>query len=204
MIAATLKIENSLWHSGFKHILGIDEVGRGSWAGPLVLGGVILPVGVKLPTDLADSKKLSPKKRQLLAGEIFKIAKFTTIAEVSHSVINKYGLSRAIEIAFKKITDSAKSKADFYLIDAFSIKNIKRDMQLAITKGDEISASIAAASIIAKVYRDDLMQKLHVKYPVYNFAKNKGYGTRDHQSSISKNGFCEIHRTSFNLNYLIT
>lgn len=204
MITASLKIENSLWHSGFKNILGIDEVGRGSWAGPLVVAGVILPQNIKLPTNLADSKKLTAKGRESLSAQIKKVANFTTIAEVSHTVINQSGLSYAISLAFKKITDDAKSITDFYLIDAFNIKNIDPGRQLAIKKGDEISASIAAASIVAKVYRDNLMQSLSTKYPNYNFAKNKGYGTRDHQHAIRSNGFCQIHRTGFNLKYLVS
>lgn len=204
MITASLKIENSLWCSGFKNIIGIDEVGRGSWAGPLVVAGVILPQNIKLPANLADSKKLSSKNRESISTQIKKIAKFISIAEISHTIINHSGLSYAIDLAFKTITDEAKSTADFYLIDAFNIKNIDPSRQLAIKKGDEISASIAAASIVAKVYRDNLMQSLSTKYPNYNFANNKGYGTRYHQNAIRNNGFCQIHRTSFNLKYLVS
>lgn len=204
MIPASLKIEHSLWHSGLKNIVGIDEVGRGAWAGPMVVAGVILPANIKLSISLADSKKLTPKSRNILSLQIYKIAKFTTIIEISHDIINKSGLSQATQMAFSKITEASKTIADFYLIDAFYIKNISKDRQLAIKKGDEISASIAAASVIAKVYRDNLMQKIHIKYPAYNFAKNKGYGTGDHQDAIRNHGFCKIHRTSFNLSYLLS
>jgi len=204
VIGASLKIENSLWQSGLKHILGIDEVGRGSWAGPLVAAGVILPANIKLKLPIADSKKLSAIAREKLAIEIRKIAEYSTITEISHSLINKLGLAKAAQMAFSKVAKSSRSSADFFLIDAFYIKNLQNKKQLAINQGDEISASIAAASIIAKVYRDDLMQKFHNIYPIYNFNKNKGYGTRDHQNAIRKYGFCQIHRTGFNLNYLVS
>lgn len=202
MILPTLDIETSLWQKGHRYIVGIDEVGRGSWAGPMVAAGVILPIGVFIPKNLADSKLLTPKIREELSKIIKKIAIGFSICEVSSYKIDRLGLAKSANIAFRAVVGDIKPRPDFCLIDAFYIKYFSKKKQMAVRGGDKICASIAAASIIAKVYRDDLMRKLHVKYPQYGFAQHKGYGTSLHQAAIGRYGLCKIHRSSYNLNFL--
>ena len=202
MIEPSLDVEKSLWKRGYKHIVGIDEVGRGSWAGPVVAAAVILPHDFKIPENFGDSKQLKPRQREKMAKIIKKIAISWAIAEVPVLTINRLRIGKAIQIAFRKSLKDLHKKADFVIVDAFQIKYVNRKKQKAIKKGDQKCATIAAASIIAKVYRDDLMKKLSKKYPLYGFGKHKGYGTRNHQEAIKNFGFCQIHRTSYNLNYL--
>ena len=216
--------ENKLWKNGYKHIIGIDEVGRGAFAGPVVVGAVVLNKdnpyqgyqGI-IPGEINDSKLLSPRNREILDKEIRKCAQFYSIAEVGVSVINKVGIGKATKIAFRKVVKSIicnenqeiqNSKYQilntkyFMLVDGFHIKYIKGiglKNQKAIIKGDRKSISIAAASIIAKVYRDKLMKDLAKKYREYHFEDNKGYGTKEHQIAIKKYGLSRIHRKSFNL-----
>lgn len=202
MVLPTLDIESSLLKKGFKTIVGIDEVGRGSWAGPLVAAGVILPANYNIPEGLADSKLVKPQLRAKLADIIKKTSLGYYISEINVSIINKIGIGKASHIAFRQIVKKIEPKADFALIDAFYINHLSRKNQKAIKNGDKICASIAAASVIAKVYRDSLMRKLHFTYPNYGFAKHKGYGTAHHQQAIRSFGFSKIHRTSYNLDFL--
>jgi len=197
-----LSIENSLWQKGYKYIAGIDEVGRGSWAGPVVAAAVILPKNFYIPHIFGDSKMLKPKIRESLDKFIRAKAVSYCISEISVSEINKFKIGKASQMAFRKCLKDLKVRPDYILIDAFYIKRVNRKNQLAIKKGDEKSATIAAASIIAKVYRDTLMKKLSKKFNQYGFGKHKGYGTKAHQEAIKKHGFSRIHRTSYNLDYL--
>lgn len=199
-----LIFEEILWEKGYKNIAGLDEVGRGSWAGPLVVGAVILPKSFTIPVGFSDSKHVKPQARKRFANYIYQHAKVFSIAEISVSVINKLGIGKATHAGFRKAVRLLSITPDFLLIDAFYVKHVNRQNQKAIVHGDEKSVSIAAASIIAKVYRDNLMRKLGKKYPAYDFAKHKGYGTASHQKTIRQYGFCKIHRSSFNLNFLIT
>lgn len=199
-----LSHEVSLWQKGIKFIAGIDEVGRGSWAGPVVAAGVILPKTFIVPSIFGDSKQLKPLQRQKLSKIIKQISVSYYIAQVNVSTINKVGIGRASQVAFRKVVKSLDPRPQFILIDAFYINHIAKKTQMAIKGGDQISASIAAASIIAKVYRDNLMKKLAKKYPYYSFGKHKGYGTKLHQEAIKKHGFSKVHRTSYNLGYLIS
>ncbi len=200
MVEPTLDLENSLWQKGYNYIVGIDEVGRGSWAGPLVVAGVILPKDFVIPQGLADSKLVKPQTRVKLSKIINQIALKVSIVQIEPKEIDKAGLGRATQIAFRKVT--ASLKPDFALIDAFYIKHFARKRQQAVKDGDKVCASIAAASIVAKVYRDNLMRKIHFKYPEYGFGKHKGYGTKMHQEAIKKYGFSKIHRLSYNLDFL--
>lgn len=194
--------EKQLYRQGFRLIAGIDEVGRGSWAGPVVAAAVILPSDFQIPQNFGDSKQIKPQPRTVLAKLIKRQATAYCISEISVAKINKYGIGKASQMAFRKCLKDLKVGPDFIIIDAFYIKHVNRKNQLAIIKGDEKSATIAAASIIAKVYRDDLMKKLSRSYPFYGFGKHKGYGTRFHQEAIRTRGFTRIHRTSYNLNFL--
>lgn len=199
MITPTLNIEKKLWEFGYHYISGLDEVGRGAFAGPVVVGAVVFPKDVILPEGIADSKLLKPKKREKLAEEIKKVAVAWSIAEISISHINKLGIGKATQMAFRRSIKLLSKTPDFILIDAFYIKHLNRKRQRPVKDGDKICASISAASIIAKVYRDKLMKNLHKNYPQYGFAKHKGYGTKLHQEAIRKHGLSRAHRKSFNL-----
>jgi ribonuclease HII len=163
-----------------------------------------LPKSFIIPSGFADSKHVKSLARKKFAQYIYKHAKAWSIAEIPVSVINRLGIGKATHIGFRKAVRLLSPKPDFLLVDAFYIKHLNRKNQKAIVHGDEKSASIAAASIIAKVYRDNLMKKLGKIYLHYGFAKHKGYGTKVHQKAIRQYGFCKIHRISFNLNFLIS
>lgn len=199
MIFPTLNIEKRLWNSGYSIVCGLDEVGRGSFAGPVVVGAVVFPADVKLPDGVADSKLLKSRQREKLAAEIRNQTICWSIAEVSTAVINKVGIGKATQMAFRKAIKSLEKNPDFVLIDAFYVKHLNRKKQKAVKNGDKICASISAASIIAKVHRDKLMRNLNRKYPQYGFAKHKGYGTKRHQEAIREYGLSRIHRRSFDL-----
>jgi ribonuclease HII len=177
-------------------IAGVDEVGRGCLAGPVVAAACILDLAKPLPAFLNDSKKLSEKKRLTIDEEIRAHAVALAIAEVSAEEIDRINILQATKKAMRLAIESLDPAADFLLIDALQLKEIRLP-QKAIIKGDAISASIAAASIIAKTYRDNLMQELDAVYPVYGFAKHVGYGTKAHFEAIRAHGACEIHRKSF-------
>lgn len=202
MTAPTLEFELSLWRRGYRYIVGIDEVGRGSWAGPLVAAGVILPQDFKIPDGLADSKQVKPRVRLKLAKYIRQTAVSTYIAEISPTKIDKFGIAKATADAFREIARKLTPTPDFCLIDAFHIKYFQKRKQMAIAGGDRICASIAAASIVAKVWRDNLMRRLNRQYPQYGFGKHKGYGTAMHQEAIKKYGLLQVHRKSYNLGFL--
>lgn len=204
MQTATFDIEKSLWDRGFQVVCGVDEVGRGCFAGPVVVGAVVFPPNCSLISGIADSKLLSAKKREELNKKIKELALCWAIAEIEVSVINEVGIGKATQLAFKKAVESLSIPADFVIIDAFYIQNYDLKKQMAVKGGDKLSASIAAASIIAKVYRDELMYKLDSNYPGYGFASHKGYGTKFHQDALREKGLSEIHRRSFDLSKFLT
>lgn len=199
MITPTFDIEKKFWERGYELVCGIDEVGRGSFAGAVVAGAVVFPPNCVIPTGIADSKLLKPQARERLSKDIKRCALFWSIAEINVAIINKVGIGKATQMAIRGAVRSLEKKADFVLIDYYSIKHLNKKRQKAVRGGDKICASISAASIIAKVHRDKLMKKIHKKYPKYGFAKNKGYGTKMHQQAIGKYGLSKIHRRSFNL-----
>ncbi|MBI4036654.1 ribonuclease HII [Candidatus Daviesbacteria bacterium] len=199
MITPTTYIEKSLWKKGFRNIAGVDEVGRGSFAGPVVAAAVVFPKKFKIIEGLADSKLLKPRQRERVAEKIKKQAKCWAVAEISVAKINRERIGKATQMAFRKALRILSPTPDFVLIDAFYIKHLNRRRQKPVKDGDKICASIAAASVIAKVYRDKIMRRLHYKYPQYGFGKHKGYGTKAHQEAIRINGLSRIHRKSFNL-----
>lgn len=198
----SFKLESELLKNDYDLIFGMDEVGRGSFAGPLVASAVSFKreIGTWFK-ELNDSKLLTAKKRQRLSKLILKNAKcFTEIIEVE--TINQIGIGKCNKLIFerliKKILGEHRDKKILFLIDGRKQKIRGKNLQFII-RGDSKVSSIAAASIIAKVYRDKLMKDLGKVYYGYNFAKNKGYGTKFHQKAIKKLGLCQIHRKSFNL-----
>ena len=211
----SFKEEIKIWKKGCEFVIGVDEVGKGSFAGPVVAGAVVFRKesdfknGILL--EINDSKLISPRKREALSREIKREAILYAVSTIGLSKINKVGIGKATKIAIRKviktilwriIENSNGKPSIFVLADGFHIKYIRGIglvNQKAIIKGDRKSISIAAASIIAKVYRDKLMRKLNRKYPGYGFARNKGYGTKLHQQALKKYGLSDIHRTSFNL-----
>jgi ribonuclease HII len=194
-------LEKELLGKNFDFVFGMDEVGRGSFAGPLVASAVCFEKQFKWFNQLNDSKLLTSMKRKHLSKLILKKAKcFTEIIEVE--TINKIGIGKSNKLVFerliRKILHEHKGEKIHFLIDGNKQK-IKGENLRFIVKGDSQIISIAAASIIAKVYRDKLMWDLGTIYRGYNFSKNKGYGTKFHQHAIKKLGLTEIHRKSFNL-----
>lgn len=191
-----IEFENQAIAEGFRFIAGVDEVGRGCLAGPVVAAACILDLSKPLPDGLNDSKKISEKKRLKLNGEIIENAVCYAIGEVKADEIDKINILQATKKAMRLAIEKLQPNADFLLIDALQLKEMSLP-QKAIIKGDAISASIAAASIIAKTYRDNLMQELCKVYPVYGFSKHVGYGTKAHFEALKKHGACNIHRKSF-------
>jgi len=197
----SFNLERKLYAKKADYVFGMDEVGRGSFAGPLVASAVVFKKEFAWFEKLNDSKLLSAKKRKQLSKLILKHAKcFTQIIEVE--TINKIGIGKSNKLIFerliKNISEEFKNKKIHFLIDG-NKKKIRRNNLSFIVKGDSKIISIAAASIIAKVHRDKIMQDLGKIYKGYNFAKNKGYGTKFHQEAIRKLGLCDIHRRSFRL-----
>ncbi|MEA2088336.1 MAG: ribonuclease HII [Patescibacteria group bacterium] len=191
--------ENKLIKQGFKTIAGVDEAGRGSWAGPIVAGAVVLPANIKIP-DLKDSKMLSPITREKVYKIIIKKAICWSAEIISNKIIDKIGISQANLDVMNKAIKNLKKKPNYLLIDFLLKKKIKITNNIPyilIKKGDEKICSISAASIIAKVTRDRIMVSYEKKFPNYGFAKHKGYGTAYHRAMIKKYGICEIHRKSF-------
>ena len=177
-------------------IAGIDEVGRGCLAGPLVCACVVMPLDkFNLIDGINDSKKLTPKKREFLNKIILQKALAYSIVEVDQQTIDKINILQATKLGMKKAFENINIKVDLVLTDAVKIDIDKN--QENIIKGDEKSYNIACASIIAKVYRDNLMNMLNSNYAQYGFSKNKGYGTKDHIENLLTLGACPLHRKTF-------
>jgi len=217
-----LEYEKNLLSQQKIHIAGVDEVGRGSLAGPMVVAAVILdpkhleqlanrnndvsndpqPLSTEIVTkytQIKDSKQISDKKRRELAKFIKQVAITYSIIEISVSDIDKNGISTCTNYGFYEAVSKLTIRSDHILTDAFKITKIDPTIQTNLIKGDSRSISIASASIIAKVYRDDLMIKLSQKtnYNVYGFDKHKGYGTALHLAKINEHGASDIHRKTF-------
>lgn len=203
MIIPSLEFEEKLWRQGYRYVVGIDEVGRGAWAGPVVVGAVIFESSCDIPEGIRDSKLLAPSIREKISEKIMQIATAVSFGVIPVKIINKIGIAEATQMAMRAAVKNLIPKPDFHLIDAFYIKHLKRQDQLPIIKGDQKCVSIAAASVVAKVFRDKLMTNLDIKFPGYLFSKNKGYGTRIHRECIRKLGFSRIHRSSFDLGWLL-
>ena len=174
---------------------GVDEVGRGPLAGPVVSAAVILDFK-NIPKGINDSKKISKKKRELLSKEITKNS-IISIGHASVEEIDKINILQASLLAMKRAVEGLSIKASIVLVDGIYCPDIKNECH-SIVSGDSKSLSIAAASIVAKVYRDKIMREYGLKYPGYKWEKNSGYGTKEHIEAIQRLGVTPIHRTSFN------
>jgi len=209
----TLHYENKKIRDGYQYVIGCDEVGRGSLAGPVVASVIALDLRFNLPAgkagieelrlkDIKDSKLLTPKKREELS-RIIKQHSAWSVAEVSSVIIDEINIHqatllamrRAIKSLLQKMTNE-KSKVFIYIDGQFKVPECDYDQE-SVIGGDNKVLSIAAASIVAKVHRDNLMERMHKFYPKYNFAQNKGYGTLFHRQMIQKHGLSPIHRLSF-------
>lgn len=189
--------ERDAYRSGYRLIAGVDEVGRGPLAGPVVAAAVVFPPNYKNP-EINDSKLLSPRKRLRLHEIIRQDALTLGFGVIDAVIIDKINILKASLMAMKEALLDLSPAPDFLLIDG----NHPLDFPLpqkTIIKGDSRSVSVAAASIIAKVTRDRIMEIYHRQFPHYNFLKNKGYGTEEHRAAIKKYGPCKLHRRSFNM-----
>lgn len=187
--------ENRLEKEGYSLVAGIDEAGRGSLSGPVVAAAVIMPCRLFIP-NIKDSKKLTSQKRTELYYSILNSAEDVGIGIVEAKVIDRINIAQASFLAMKKAILDLKEIPDYLLVDGFKIPHLNI-FQIPLIKGEDKSISIAAASIVAKVYRDNIMIKYDKKYPQYLFKKNKGYGTEEHLNALIKHGPSEIHRKSF-------
>ena len=189
------KYENRFNNKGYSLIAGIDEVGRGSLAGPVVAAAVILPNQSFIPY-IKDSKKLTPQKRAELYYVILEKAIDVGIGIVDANIIDRMNINQATFLAMKKAIINLKKIPDYLFVDGFKIPQVNIS-QLPLIKGEDKSISIASASIIAKVYRDNIMVQYDQKYPQYYFKKNKGYGTKEHLTALKRYGASEIHRKTY-------
>ena len=195
-------MESELWsfeqkarEKGFSIIAGLDEAGRGPLAGPVVSSAVILPAFFPV-SGIKDSKKLTPKKRDCLYDKIYKHAVSIGIGIVDPIEIDRINILNAALLSMSMSVDNLNPRPDYLLVDG-TFRIPSELPQKPIPKGDSLSISIAAASIIAKVTRDRLMERYHQDYPQFGFSKHKGYPTRDHKNAIREYGYCPIHRRSF-------
>ncbi|MDE7453668.1 MAG: ribonuclease HII [Clostridia bacterium] len=190
-----LKYERELASKGFKYICGVDEVGRGPLAGPVVCAAVIMPLD-EIIEGVDDSKKLSAKKRETLSAEIAKRAVCLNICRIGPEQIDELNILEATKLCMKRAVEGLEIQPDFVLTDGNMTLDISIPQQ-SIVKGDSLSYSIGAASIAAKVFRDKLMDEYAEVYPGYGFEKHKGYGTAVHIQAIKEHGLTPIHRRSF-------
>lgn len=190
-----LEYESMFSNQGYKAVCGVDEAGRGPLAGPVCAAAVIFPEGLVID-GIDDSKKLTAKKRDKMFDIIKNEALAYSVAWASVQEIEEINILNAAMLAMKRAVEGLSVKADFALIDGNKTPQLDIP-SMAIIKGDALSQSIGAASILAKVSRDRLMLEMAEKYPEYGFEKHKGYGTQLHRDMLLKYGPCEIHRMSF-------
>ena len=202
---AGLHYEHDLRALGYQIIAGIDEAGRGAWAGPVVAGAVCLPLErddlLKVLMGVRDSKQLTPRARAGLVESIQSTALAWGIGAAAHTEIDELGIVPATCLAMQRALEDVTQhfpaiQPDFLLLDAIRWTSL-RQKHLALVRGDQLSLSIAAASVLAKVYRDTLMVEMDAHYPGYGFAIHKGYGTALHQTALRALGTCPIHRLTF-------
>ena len=193
--------ELKLYERNIEYICGIDEAGRGPLAGPVVVGAVILPQDSFIE-GVNDSKKISEKKRERIYDQIIEEAVAWSVGIVDEKTIDEINILNATKLGVKLALEGLKQKPDVIMVDALNNMDTLGIPYISVVKGDAKNYSIAAASIIAKVTRDKMMQEWDSVYPAYGFAKHKGYGTAEHIRIIKENGPCSIHRRSFIKNFV--
>jgi ribonuclease HII len=197
--APDLSFERALWRSGFSHLAGIDEAGRGALAGPVAAGAVILPVEtglIEILRGVRDSKEMAPVEREYWAGRLPGIAVTCGVGFASAQEIDALGIVPATRLAVQRALELLNTPPQHLLVDYLEIPGCAIP-QTSLVKGDARSLSIAAASILAKTARDALLRQLDSQYPGYGFATHKGYGTAAHLAAIQRLGPCPVHRKSF-------
>lgn len=192
----TFELEQNLLQKGYKAIVGVDEAGRGAWAGPLYAGAVVIaPENAEHFIDVTDSKKLSAQKREELFAIITKNSTAWAVGFVTAEEIDTLGLTKANQTACERAIAGLSHTPDYALLDGrLEVSQIPFE---SIVKGDSLSFSIAAASILAKVSRDHEMLNYHLQYPEYCFNEHVGYGTKKHQEALAQHGVLPIHRKSY-------
>lgn len=197
---ASLHFEAQCWANGLRHVIGLDEVGRGAWAGPVAAGAVCLPPdhrGLReVLAGVRDSKTMTPRQRSRLAETIRSTAMAHGIGQASSAEIDAIGIVPATRLAMQRALEAAGCLPDYLLLDSIYWPDLSIP-HLSIIKGDALSLSIASASVLAKVFRDDLMREYDQEYPGYDFGQHKGYGTPQHRAALREQGACTIHRRSF-------
>ena len=200
MIDPTLEAELALLAEGYRLIAGVDEVGRGSWAGPVVAAAVILPIAdprtSRALAGVRDSKQLTPRRREQLFSTILNVGEGVGVGWASHHVVDSIGIAAANRRAMLRAVRNLPITPDVLLLDYFRLPESSLP-QVSLTCGDSRSLSIAAASVVAKVVRDRWMTRCDSRFPGYGFASHKGYGTPVHRSALAEHGPCALHRRSF-------
>lgn len=195
-----LTLERDLWARGVRVVAGLDEAGRGAWAGPVVAGAVVLPLDrfdlVRALDGVNDSKQLTPALREAMVPLILDAARATGVGHATHEEIDRLGIVPATRLAMRRALDALAPPPDALLVDAVDLTAFGLPCTPLI-RGDQRSLSIAAASILAKVVRDQFMDALDDQFPYYGFREHKGYGTRLHRSALRQFGPCPAHRQSF-------
>jgi len=195
MSSSSSSIDEVLRQKGYSLIAGVDEAGRGPLAGPVFAAAVILPEESFLP-PLLDSKKFSPARRESLYEEILSVAVAWHVSSVDHDVIDRINILQASLKAMVQAAKGLSHTPEMILVDGSRTPFVDSHSR-AVTKGDSLSQSIGAASILAKVERDRVMREHHTRYPQYGFDRHKGYGTKEHRQAIAEHGPCAIHRKTF-------
>ncbi len=200
-MTAGLQFEEGCWITGYKYVVGVDEVGRGTWAGPVVAGAVCLPYNrADLQTILKgvrDSKQMTPRQRESLVERIKETAVAWAIGSATSAEIDAYGIVPATRLAMERAIEATELYPDYLLLDSIKWLDSEHIPYRSIVRGDALSLSIASASVLAKVWRDDYMRQLDVDYPEYAFGQHKGYGTAKHAATLQEFGACAEHRRSF-------
>lgn len=195
-----LRFEYRLAAQGFRRVAGLDEVGRGAWAGPVVAGAVVLPATrfdlARALEGVHDSKMLSPAQREALLPRILNAAQATGVGYATHDEIDHLGIVPATRLAMRRALDALGAPPDALLVDALDLTEFGLPC-MSLVRGDQQSLSIAAASILAKVVRDQYMDALDEQHPQYGFREHKGYGTALHRSALRQFGPCAAHRLTF-------
>ena len=191
-----LVFEEIAWSEGYHFVAGVDEVGRGCLAGPVVAAACVLDRAKSLPEGLNDSKQVEREKREDIAAQLKEICPAIGVGIVDADEIDRINILEATKLAMRKAIVGLAPAADYILVDAVQLKGMTVP-QRSIIKGDSVSASIAAASILAKTFRDALMHSYHAEYPHYGFAEHVGYATKTHRTALQAHGPCPLHRRSF-------